>query len=175
MRELSKTAVQPSNKRRMVGIAAAVLSAVVLCQPNLALARGGGGGGHGGGFHAGGFHAGGFHAGGFGGFHGGFAGSHPATFRSGFHGGAFGHGLAGGRVGAHWYHGWHSGRFGWWLAAPGLAWTYYDDPWFGYYGDDYGNYSQSYAGQTWYYCSDPAGYYPYVTQCSAGWETVPAS
>jgi hypothetical protein len=25
------------------------------------------------------------------------------------------------------------------------------------------------------YCSDPPGYYPYVTQCTTGWRTVPAS
>ena len=56
---------------------------------------------------------------------------------------------------------------------------------FGYYGYPYGwdyspddgyyGYSQPYSSQTWYYCSDPAGYYPYVTQCNTGWQTVPAS
>ena len=71
--------------------------------------------------------------------------------------------------GRHWYHGWHNGRYGWWLAGPGLAWTYYTYPWWGY------GYSQPYASQTWYYCSDPVGYYPYVTQCGTGWQTVPAS
>jgi hypothetical protein len=40
------------------------------------------------------------------------------------------------------------------LVGPGLAWTYYTYPW---------------------YCSDPAGYYPYVAQCNTGWQTVPAS
>jgi hypothetical protein len=29
--------------------------------------------------------------------------------------------------------------------------------------------------QNWYYCSDPPGYYPDVTQCNTGWQTVPAS
>jgi hypothetical protein len=49
-----------------------------------------------------------------------------------------------------------------------------DTPW-GYYPDyGYYDYSQPYS-QTWYYCSDPAGYYPYVTQCSTGWQAVPAS
>jgi hypothetical protein len=23
-----------------------------------------------------------------------------------------------------------------------------------------------------YYCSDPAGYYPYVTQCYTGWQAM---
>jgi hypothetical protein len=63
--------------------------------------------------------------------------------------------------GHRWYHGWHGGHYGWWLVGPGLAWTYYTYPW--------------YAGQTSQYCSDPAGYYPYVTQCNSGWQTVPAS
>jgi hypothetical protein len=48
----------------------------------------------------------------------------------------------------------------------------------GYYPPDYGyyGYSQPYAAtQYWYYCSNPAGYYPYVTQCNTGWQTVPAS
>jgi hypothetical protein len=58
--------------------------------------------------------------------------------------------------GRHWYHSWHNGRYGWWLAGAGLAWTYYSYPWNAY-------------------CSNPAGYYPYVTQCNTTWQTVPAS
>jgi hypothetical protein len=27
----------------------------------------------------------------------------------------------------------------------------------------------------WYYCSATNAYYPYVTSCSAGWQTVPAT
>jgi hypothetical protein len=55
-------------------------------------------------------------------------------------------------------------------------------PYYPYGGDyyypyyDYGyDTGQPYTSQTWYYCSDPAGYYPYVTQCNTGWQTVPAS
>ena len=60
----------------------------------------------------------------------------------------------------------HGGRG---LGYP-YDWSYYS-PDYGYYG-----YSQPYsASQYWYYCSDPAGYYPYVTQCNTGWQTVPAS
>ena len=122
------------------------------------------------------FHGGGFHGGGFGGFHGG--GFHGGAFHGGgFHGSFAGlhNGFDGGR-GGHWYHGWHGGRYGWWLGGPGLAWTYYDNPWWGSYPDyDYYDYSQPYASQTWYYCSDPTGYYPYVTQCNTGWQSVPAS
>jgi hypothetical protein len=69
-------------------IALSAVASLGLMSPTMALARGGGGGGHGGGgfgggggFHGGGFGGGGFHGGGFaGGFHGG-----------GFHGRGFGH------------------------------------------------------------------------------------
>jgi hypothetical protein len=140
--------VTPRKAKAVVSIAAALLGAAVLCQPDRAHARGGGG--HGGGFHGDGFHG------------------RVAAVHHGFghvHGGHW-YSASNGR---RWYHGWHGGRYGWWLTGAGLAWTYYTYPWWGY---DYG---QPYAGQTWYYCSDPAGYYPYVTQCNTGWQTVPAS
>jgi hypothetical protein len=166
MQHLIENRGRPRIGRALGRAAAALLFGAALCQPNLAFARGGGG--HGGGFHGGGFH-GGFHGGGF----------HASAFHGGFHGGGFHHGAArvasvhsgfshGHRVinhntarattvvhnrfgdarGGHWYHGWHNGRYGWWLWGPGLAWTYYN--------------SQP-------YCSNPAGYYPYVTQCYTGW------
>lgn len=28
--------------------------------------------------------------------------------------------------------------------------------------------------QNWYYCDNPKGYYPYVSNCSTGWHPVPA-
>jgi hypothetical protein len=131
------------------------LCVTALGQPNPAFAGGFHGGGFGG-FHGGGFHAaGGFHGGGFGGFHGG--GFHGG----GFHGGGFhGGGFRGDRF--------HGNRF---FFGGAFA-----DPWWGYYPDSgYYDYSQPYSSQTWYYCSDPAGYYPYVAQCNTGWQTVPAS
>ena len=79
MRELRNGKGRPGKSRRVVRIAAALLGAAVFCQPDLAYAAHGGGGG----FHGGRFHG--------GGFHGGFAGLH--------------NGFAGGHVG-HWYHGW---------------------------------------------------------------------
>src|SRR5271166_5306988 len=90
-------------------------------------------------------YAGGFHGGGFGGFHGG-----------GFHDGRF----HDGRV--------HDNRFFFGGSFGYPWWRYYPD--YGYY-----DYSQPSSSQTWYYCSDPAGYYPYVTQCNTGWQAVPAS
>jgi hypothetical protein len=160
------------------------------------------GGGLGGGFHAtgaggfhggapGGFHAGalggihaatpgGIHAGGLGGFHGaGFSGggfhvrspgagmdrSHAGEFRGGSRDGSVV--LRGGERAGHWSHGWRNGRYGW-------SWGY--DPYLwssdGLY-DDYSGESQAAAPQSWYYCADPAGYYPYIAQCNTSWQTVP--
>jgi hypothetical protein len=178
MRELGNNRARPSKRRGVMSIAAALLGATVLCQPDLAhAAHGGGGGGHGGGggFHGGG---GGFHGGG-GGFHGG--GFHGGGFHAdgfhggGFHGGGF-HGSFAGGHGDHWNHGWHNGRYGWGWGG-GLGWGYYPYDYGSYGYPDYGyyNYGQPYASQTWYYCSDPAGYYPYVAQCNTGWQAVPAS
>jgi hypothetical protein len=172
MQQLTQDRDRPRIGRALARVAATLLLAAALCQPEVAHAAhggggfGGGGGGHGGGF--GGFHGGGFHGGGFhgGGFHaGGFAGFHAGRFHGGFAGL---HSVYGHANGGHWDHGWHNGRYGWWWGADGLGWTYYPD--YGFY-----DYNQPYAAQSWYYCSDPAGYYPYVTQCNAGWQTVPAS
>jgi len=151
---------------------------------------GGVGGFHGGapgGFHAGtpgGFHAGnvgGFHGGAPGGFHpGGFSGSgfhvispgagmdqsHAGEFRGGSRNGSVV--LRGGERAGHWSHGWRNGRYGWsWGYGPYL-WS--SD---GLY-DDYSGERQAYASQSWYYCSDPAGYYPYIAQCNTSWQTVRA-
>ena len=146
MKQLNEYRARPRIGRALA-IAAALLCATALSQPNPAYA---------GGFHGGG---GGFHGGGFGGFHGG-------GFHGGFHGGGFhGNGFHDGRF--------HDGRFhdNRFFFGGGLAY-----PWWGYYPDyGYYDYGQSYSSQTWYYCSDPAGYYPYVTQCNTGWQPVPAS
>jgi hypothetical protein len=134
---------------KTLAIAAALLGAVALGQPGRADAapHGGGGGFHGSGSV--GMRGTGFHGGGFagGGFHGGSAGG---RYGAGM-GRAFGVGVGLGLVPYTW---------GWWGNAP-------------YYGDY--DYIQPYPAQTWYYCSDPAGYYPYVPQCSTGWQAVPAS
>jgi hypothetical protein len=170
MQRLGSRRGQPRMSTFLGKAAAAVIFTAALCQSGVANAgpHGGGGGGfHGGGFHGGGF--GGFHAGGFhgGGFHGG--GFHAG----GFHGGGF-HG-----------DGFHDRGFGRFRGGFGvLGWPYYAYPYgsdyYPDYGSDYypdygygwGQYGNSY---TWYYCSDPAGYYPYVAQCNTGWQAVPAS
>jgi hypothetical protein len=168
MKQLMQNCSRTRIAKALRSTAAAALSVAVLCQPNFASAapHGGGGGSHGGGgfhgggfgFHGGGFHGGGFHAGGF----------HGGGFRSGWHGGFAGTHTGFGGEG-HWNYGWHNGRYGyWWGNGLGTYEGSYPD--YSYY-----DYSQPYASQTWYYCSDPAGYYPYVTQCNTGWQTVPAS
>src|ERR1700726_28349 len=115
--------------------AAAVIFTAALCQSGVANAgpHGGGGGGfHGGG---GGFRGDGFHGGGFRG--------------DGFHDRGFGR-----------FHG-GFGVLGWPYYAYPYGSDYYPDYGSDYYPDygyGWGQYGNSY---TWYYCSDPAGYYPY--------------
>jgi hypothetical protein len=139
-----------TNRLRLA--AAALAGAVAFAQPILAQAapHGGGGGFHGGGFHGGGF--GGFHPGGF---HAG--GSRAGGFDRHFGGGRYGYWRGGGGP---WVWGGALGL----LAAPYL----YDD--LGGYGSSQPAASTGY----WYYCQNPAGYYPNVTQCSSAWQPVPA-
>jgi hypothetical protein len=56
---------------------------------------------------------------------------------------------------------------------------FYPYPYYGYaYGYPYGYAAspvvvqQEPAGQYWYYCQDPAGYYPQVAACPSGWLQV---
>jgi hypothetical protein len=132
-----------------------------------------------GGVHTGG--PGGFRTGGPGGTHtGGFSGSGFHVLSSGagadashvgiVHDGSRGDSivLRGGERTGHWSYGWRNGHYGNWWGYDPYLWSsdgLYDD----YSGDD-----QSYAAQSGYYCSNPAGYYPYVTQCNTSWQIVPA-
>lgn len=80
----------------------------------------------------------------------------------------------------HHHHGAHVGLF---FGAP-LYWYDYGRPW---YGAPYSRYDLLAPAQpplyiernaapetrpTWYFCSDPQGYYPYVKQCSNEWRPV---
>lgn len=139
---------------------AAIAAATVAAAPAAAQHHGGGGGYHGGGGYRGGYHGGGYH---------------------------------GGR-------GWHGGGWGWGFGLGlGLGVGLYDPWWPGYYGA-YPYYSyypyyadppvtviqqpmaivpqqqvqQAPAPATYYYCDDPAGYYPYVQNCAKPWRPVPA-
>jgi hypothetical protein len=157
MQQLGNHKATSKKASSIVGIAAALLGAVVLFQPDLAHARGGHGGGGHGGFHGGGFHG---HV---------AAVHHNVTdvhsrqqVRSVNHSvdahrrSVDVHRRFADTRGRHWYNGWHNGRYGWWLAGAGLAWTYYTQPWNAY-------------------CSSPAGYYPSVTQCNTSWQMGSAS
>ena len=146
----------PRIGRALATAAVALLCVAALSQPNLAHAGPhGGGGGSGGGSHGGG----GFHGGGGGG---------GGGFRAGDGGG--GRGFHGGGVG-----GFHGGGF-----DAGFG-RFHRDGFYGggFYGDypsdGYSDYGQTPSSPTWYYCADPAGYYPYVTQCNTDWQSVPAS
>jgi hypothetical protein len=84
--------------------------------------------------------------------------------------------------GGHWVHGDHGGRFGWWWVVDG-GWYWYPTPIYPY-PDPYTPpvviqtpAPQAAAPQapSWYYCAQPQGYYPYVTECPSGWQTVPAT
>lgn len=99
--------------------------------------------------------------------------------------------------GGRWRHTWWHGRYGWWWNV-GPAWYFYDTPVYpyptyvspDYYGDedyddegyDDGGYDDSAMPPgggggpgSWYHCSNPEGYYPYVKTCKDGWEEVPAT
>jgi hypothetical protein len=99
-----------------------------------------------------------------GGGHAAFSGGHAAV--SGGHAGFAGHGFAARR--GDWHGGWGGGFWGW----PGDEGDDYDFP----YSYDAAPYSPGYAaapGSYWYYCQNPAGYYPYVQQCNGAWQPVP--
>lgn len=75
--------------------------------------------------------------------------------------------------GGRWWHGWHEGRDGWWWLAGG-AWYWYPGPIYPY-PDPYRPPAVAPApSQAWYYCQNPAGYYPYVATCMMPWQIVPA-
>src|SRR6266853_1176872 len=150
MLQVSEHRARPRIGRVLATVAAVLLCATALGQPNLAYAGHGGGGG--GGFHGGG---GGFHGGGMGGFHGGGFG--------GFHGAGFG-GFHGHFAGMHHGFGERHDGFRRGVFIGGLGFGYYGYPYGWDYSPDYGDYGYSQpSSQNWYYCSDPAGYYPYVT------------
>ncbi|HEX7640856.1 MAG TPA: hypothetical protein VF472_01470 [Burkholderiaceae bacterium] len=138
---------------------------LLVATANIAAARPVGGfSGHGG--YSGG------HAFGHGGYHGSYSGS--------YHGGGWGGHP--GWYGNHWHDGWYGGWGG-----------VYIDPWWGVgaYSYPYYTYPDVVVAPaapvyiepnapavsppgSWYYCQDPAGYYPYVKNCNGAWQQVPA-
>lgn len=74
-----------------------------------------------------------------------------------------------------WSHRWWHGRFGWWWYAGG-AWFWYTAPVYPYptVVSDYYYEAPDYNSPNWWYCYNPAGYYPYVPYCNGPWQPVPA-
>lgn len=80
--------------------------------------------------------------------------------------------------GGQWHRGWHDGHYGWWWQFGGLWYPYpapiypYPDP---YRPPDIAPPPPTaYYPSLYYYCDNPAGYYPYVAECPSGWRAVPA-
>lgn len=85
--------------------------------------------------------------------------------------------------GGRWVHDWHDGRYGWWWLVGGF-WYFYPEPIY-----PYPTYvppavvvqqpppmpSGLPPTQSWYYCDNPQGYYPYVASCNGPWREVPAT
>ena len=87
--------------------------------------------------------------------------------------------------GGSWYHGWHGSRFGWWWTLGPDYYYYYPRPIYpypDYYEPPAVVYEQAppvSSGvpnqQYWYYCDNPKGYYPYVSECQEQWRPVPVT
>lgn len=99
--------------------------------------------------------------------------------------------MANGYHGSHGHHGHHShwsGSVGVVIGAP-LGWPwYYQQPYYPYYSYplivettpstppvyiERGSDQDAQAPPSYYYCSNPQGYYPYVRTCPGGWQEVP--
>ena len=126
----------------------------------------------------------GAHRGDYGSRHGGYSGRHDGGYYGGRHGGHYS-----GRYG-----GYYGGSYGWGLYV-GSPW-YWDWPWYSgyrYYPPyAYGPYAAydpptvyieapradaateapAAPANLWYYCTEPAGYYPYVQNCNVAWLKV---
>jgi hypothetical protein len=101
--------------------------------------------------------------------------------------------------GGRWHRGRHDGRLGWWWVVGGV-WYLYSAPVYPYpdpyqppvvmveqpsvsaapvYAPPPTQLAEPVAAPTpsqyWYYCEEPAGYYPYVSQCPRAWQKVPAT
>lgn len=80
----------------------------------------------------------------------------------------------------YWHHGEHLHRDGWWWVVGGL-WLWYPEPVYPY-PDVYlppqlatPSAPAAPPAQYWYYCDQPAGYYPYITRCDHPWTAVTAT
>jgi len=98
-----------------------------------------------------------------------------------WHGGYWHGGYPGYWHTGYWHNGWYGGRFGWWWVTGG-GWYYYNAPVYPYpaaVSEVYVTPPATVAAppaapapQMWYYCDNPAGYYPYVQTCSQPFRPV---
>ena len=87
------------------------------------------------------------------------------------HGPGWGYGPGpGGWHHGYWRHEWYDGRFGWWWVV-GPTWYFYAEPVYPYPPAPYVVTTVAPAGYA-YYCSNPSGYYPAITQCLVPWQLV---
>jgi hypothetical protein len=109
-------------------------------------------------------------------FHGGGGGFHDGGFHHGFGHSHRGFGIVGIYAPYWWVYGYPYSYYGYYDNYPDNGYYGYD-PSCSYYGTcpNHGYGAHPSGRQTWYYCSDPAGYYPHVTECKIGWLPVPAS
>ena len=87
-----------------------------------------------------------------------------------------------GRIYDHWTHGRHNQRFGWsWVVGGG--WYFYPIPVYPYPNpfvpsivvEQPPSATAAPVPQNWYYCDNPAGYYPYIAECRGPWKAVPVT
>jgi hypothetical protein len=71
-----------------------------------------------------------------------------------------------------WWHGPHDGRDGWWWIAGGM-WHWYPQPVYPAPAPMFQPAPVVVPG-VYYYCGNPAGYYPQVSACLMPWQTVQA-
>ena len=92
--------------------------------------------------------------------------------------------------GGKWHYRRYNGQLGWWWAVGGLSYLY-TQPVYPYpdrylaptvvtrpapsYSPPAATVAPAVASQSWYYCESSDSYYPYVSTCSEGWQTVPAT
>jgi hypothetical protein len=165
-------------KRLMIAIA--VVSGVALTMGVDSAWAQRSGGGHSGGSHSRG--GGGSSSHGYGGHV-----SRPSAHYGGHYRGHYGGGYYGYRgwygpgigiyYGSPWYWGWpwYAGAYPYYPYYPYGAYSVYDAPPTVYVEQSpaaSGDEAPSAPANLWYYCTDPAGYYPYVQNCRAPWVKV---
>jgi hypothetical protein len=76
-----------------------------------------------------------------------------------------------------WWQGRRHGRVGWWWLSGGI-WYWYPAAVYPYPTEISTTAVYDYAPEgrsddSWYFCDDPKGYYPYVQSCNVDWKPVP--